>query len=115
VFLPLQEFVCVLNFGCVVVCGQFLWVGGGFLVFGGLYVNGMGDLEELERGMRVMLACGSPYRLRFINWKADYDMVVFLAVAYSVMEFGQIFEYVSGLGGLEEWGMGVRGVGLWLS
>ena len=38
-------------------------------------------------------------------------MVVFLAVA---MEFGQIFEYVSGLGGLEEWDMGVRVGGLWL-
>lgn len=42
-------------------------------------------------------------------------MVMFLAVAYSVMEFGGIFEYVSGLGGLEEWDMGVRVVGLWLS
>lgn len=42
-------------------------------------------------------------------------MVMFLAVAYSVMEFGGIVEYVNGLGGLEEWDMGVRVVGLWLS
>lgn len=51
---------------CVVIFVGWWWV---FGVFGGLCVSGMGDLEELERGMRVMLlACGSPYPLRFINW-----------------------------------------------
>jgi hypothetical protein len=35
--IALQEFVCVLNFGVVVVCGQFLWDGGGiFGVWGAL-------------------------------------------------------------------------------
>lgn len=63
---PLEDFVCF-DFWCCCRMWSFLCVGGGFLVSGGLYVSGIGDLEELERGMRVMLACGSPYPLRFIN------------------------------------------------